>query len=239
MIILAVDTAGADCSVAIVRLQGSSRHILGARRDTLGRGHAEHLIPMIERMMAEAGIGFPDIERFATTIGPGSFTGLRVGVAAMRGLAVATGRPAIGIGTLEALAVSALTTLQNGSRSDVNNTGTENAATAICTALDARHGNAYAQVFAADGTPICEPRAIAADQAGTLPPFEVATGTGAPLLVDHLRQDILVLDQQDCPDPVIVATLASQKNPDEARPRPLYLKPPDAAPAPPPLPRRS
>jgi hypothetical protein len=71
-----------------------------------------------------------------------------------------------------------------------------------------------------------------------LPSFVVATGTGATLLVDNVERPVRVLDEHGCPDPVIVAALAAVRRPDEARPRPLYLKPPDAAPAPPPLPRQ-
>ncbi len=71
------------------------------------RGHAEALMPMIEAALAEAGIGYPELSRIAVCTGPGSFTGIRVGIAAARGLALGLGIPAIGISRLEAMAAEA------------------------------------------------------------------------------------------------------------------------------------
>jgi tRNA threonylcarbamoyladenosine biosynthesis protein TsaB len=230
MIVLAVDTAGADCSAAVVRCIEGTTEPLCVRRDTLGRGHAEHLMPMIDALMGAAGTAFSDIDRFATTIGPGSFTGLRVGVSAIRGFALATGRPAVGVGSLEALAATALSQAQRESRASDHGT--------ICAALDARHGNVYAQVFDAEGAALCPPQAIAAHQAVTLPPFTAVTGTGASAIAAHLEGHISVRDAGGCPDPVVIARLSAARSADDAPPKPLYLKPPDAAPAPPPLPRQ-
>src|SRR6201989_3424662 len=68
------------------------------------RGHAEALLPMLQRVMQQANFGFSDIDRIAVTTGPGSFTGLRVGIAAARGLALAAEKPAVGLSTLSAYA---------------------------------------------------------------------------------------------------------------------------------------
>jgi tRNA threonylcarbamoyladenosine biosynthesis protein TsaB len=100
MLLLAIDTAGPSCAVAIAR----DSTILAQISEEIGRGHAERLMPMIEAGLGEAGVAFKDLEGVAVTTGPGSFTGVRVGIAATRGLALALDIPAIGIGSLDALA---------------------------------------------------------------------------------------------------------------------------------------
>ncbi|WP_313529866.1 tRNA (adenosine(37)-N6)-threonylcarbamoyltransferase complex dimerization subunit type 1 TsaB, partial [Shinella sp.] len=87
MIVLAIDTAGTSCSAA---LYDSNRDVmLGAAGEDIGRGHAERLMEFVDGALAAAGLDLPAIDRIAVTIGPGSFTGIRVGVAAARGLALA------------------------------------------------------------------------------------------------------------------------------------------------------
>ena len=100
MIVLALDTCLASCSVAV----RDGERVLAYACEVMARGHQERLAPMAEAMMAEAGLPFSAIERIGVTVGPGSFTGLRVGVAFAKGLASALDIPAVGIGTLEALA---------------------------------------------------------------------------------------------------------------------------------------
>ena len=100
--ILGIDTSGGCCAVALVADGRVFRH---ARR--MERGHAEALVPMIERVLAEAGAAYPVLTRVAVCTGPGSFTGIRIGIAAARGLALGLGIPAIGITRLEALASEA------------------------------------------------------------------------------------------------------------------------------------
>ncbi|MCH7931874.1 MAG: tRNA (adenosine(37)-N6)-threonylcarbamoyltransferase complex dimerization subunit type 1 TsaB, partial [Proteobacteria bacterium] len=93
MNVLALDTATAACSVAL----WSDGTVLAQRFATMARGHAEALMPMVEAVMAEAGLAFADLDLVATTVGPGTFTGLRVGLAAARGLALAGGLPIVGV----------------------------------------------------------------------------------------------------------------------------------------------
>ena len=81
--------------------------VLASAREVMARGHQERLAPMAQAVMAEAGLGFERLERIAVTVGPGSFTGLRVGVAFAKGLCSALGIPGVGVGTLEALAAEA------------------------------------------------------------------------------------------------------------------------------------
>ena len=102
MRVLAIDTALEACSVAVF----DTAHADARAQETLPmqRGHAEALMPMIERMLERAKIDAADLDRIAVTTGPGSFTGLRVGIAAARGIALASGKPAIGLTTLAAFA---------------------------------------------------------------------------------------------------------------------------------------
>ena len=97
--ILGIDTSAGQCAIALV--DGARTW---TRAEEMTRGHAERLFPMIEDLLAEAGAGAADLSRVAVCTGPGSFTGLRVGVAAARGLALGCGIPAIGVTRFEALA---------------------------------------------------------------------------------------------------------------------------------------
>src|SRR5450432_1394851 len=101
MTILALDTSGAACSVA---LRDGAGRLLAHRFEALARGHAERLMPMLREVMAEADVDFAALALIAVTTGPGSFTGIRVGLAAARGLALASGLPILGITAFEALA---------------------------------------------------------------------------------------------------------------------------------------
>src|SRR5438552_111182 len=105
MRLLAIDTALAACSAAVF---DTDTGVIAGESLPMARGHAEALIPMVARVMAAASIGFDAIDRFAVTVGPGSFTGLRVGVSAARGLALAARKPAVGVTTLTAYAAPLL-----------------------------------------------------------------------------------------------------------------------------------
>ena len=100
MIVLAIDTCLFACSVAVV----NDGRVLARRVEPMSRGHQERLAPLVQEAMAEAGLGFDKLDRIGVTVGPGSFTGLRVGLAFAKGLASALSIPAVGIGALEALA---------------------------------------------------------------------------------------------------------------------------------------
>eukprot|EP01035_Chromulina_nebulosa_P055206 gene55206-75642_t len=104
MIVLAIDTAGVDCSAAVY--DGQSRTLLSEVSETLGKGHAERLMAMIDEALAGAGLALEDVTRIVVTTGPGSFTGIRVGVAAARGLALALGVDCVGVSTLAVLAAT-------------------------------------------------------------------------------------------------------------------------------------
>ena len=205
MILLALDTCLAACSVAV--LEGE--RVLAARSEPMARGHQERLAPLVREIMVEAGLGFADLQRIGVTLGPGSFTGLRVGLAFAKGLGAALSIPVVGVGVLEALAAD-----QSGLTFAV---------------MDAKRGQVYLQAFE-DGRPLMAPDALdlgtAAARLIELAAGRPATlvGHGAPLLAEVLADARLLAG--DHADPVAVARLAAARPP--VPPRPLYLRAPDA-----------
>ena len=142
MRVLAIDTALEACSAAVLDTELGT--IVAHESLPMLRGHAEALLPLIARVMDRAGLEFAALDRIAVTTGPGSFTGLRVGIAAARGIALAAGKPAVGLSTLAAYAapfVAADDTLS------------------VVAVIDARHDHVYLQVFGPGGRTIVAPRA--------------------------------------------------------------------------------
>ena len=205
--ILALDTCLTACSAAL--LDGD--RVLAARSEAMPRGHQERLAPLVQELMAEAGVGFPALTRIGVTVGPGSFTGLRVGLAFAKGLAAALSIPAVGVGTLEAMAF-----------------GVDGFVVAV---IDARRGQVYVQLFG-DGVALTAPDALAADTAAARIAEVYAggpatlIGSGAPLLEAALPAARVLTPEG--PDPVAIARLAARAKPPTHGPRPLYLRAPDA-----------
>lgn len=205
MIILAIDTALETCSAAVL----DGERVLAARSEAMARGHQERLAPLVAEVMAEAGVGFDRLDRVGVTVGPGSFTGLRVGLAFAKGLGVALDRPVVGVGALAAMGA-----------------GTTGFA---AVAVDARRDQIYLQAFR-DGEPLGAPEALAAgDAARWLIDIDPAgpgliVGSGAALLAGAFPD--AAADPRAGADPVWVARLA--RGADPAPPRPLYLRAPDA-----------
>ncbi|CAN5183055.1 tRNA (adenosine(37)-N6)-threonylcarbamoyltransferase complex dimerization subunit type 1 TsaB [soil metagenome] len=205
MIVLALDTCLNACSAAVVR----DGQTLAARFEPMSRGHQERLALMVQETMAEAGLAFSAIDRIGVTVGPGSFTGLRVGLAFAKGLALALGRPLIGVGSLEAL-------------------GADTTGLAVAIA-DARRDQAYWQGFSG-GVPMTPPTASAVvdivdwltEQGG---PASL-TGPGVSLISSQLPN--LKAIPRVGPSPETIARLAAAASPPLAPPRPIYLRTPDA-----------
>ena len=218
MLILAIDTALEACSAALHDTGADTT--LAVLREPMVRGHAEALIPMVARVLDEAGLSSSDIDAFAVTVGPGSFTGLRVGIAAARGFGLATGKPVIGLSTLAVLAAPLL------ARDD---------SVPVAAAIDARHGNVYLQVIGAAGRVLVSPRAMPVrDAARSVANGPVRlVGSGAPLIADAWpsgeRAPIVLLGDLT-PDPVWLARLAGVADPARSEARPLYLREADAKP---------
>jgi tRNA threonylcarbamoyladenosine biosynthesis protein TsaB len=219
MLILAIDTALDACAAAVLDT-GSSR-LIARESQPMKRGHAEALMPLIARVMKEAGLPFAALDRVAVTAGPGSFTGLRVGLSAARGIALATGKAVVGLTTLSAYAAPVVS---------------ESGEQPVITAIDARHDHVYFQAVNGDGSGLITPQVapiaevLAAWRFG--PPRLV--GNAAQILADRWPADApppVKVDAQGAPDIAWVAWLGAAVNPNAAPARPFYLRAPDAKPA--------
>lgn len=219
MILLAVDTALDACAAAVATHRDGATTLV-TETEVIGRGHAECLMRVVATVLARAGLSHRDLDGHAVSIGPGSFTGIRVGVAAVRGFALASGKPAVAVSSLEALAEEARA-LRPGR--------------AVVATLDARKDEVYAQGFAADGTPLGRPFVAAAAVAGRLAAeaSAVLIGSGAPLVA---AVDPTLDIAATTPFPAIdtIARLALPRLAAAGRetpmPSPLYVRPPDAKP---------
>ncbi|HEX2817303.1 MAG TPA: tRNA (adenosine(37)-N6)-threonylcarbamoyltransferase complex dimerization subunit type 1 TsaB [Phenylobacterium sp.] len=207
--VLGLDTCLSSCSVAVL----DGERVLGRAREVMARGHQERLAPMARQMMAEAGLAFDKLDRIAVTVGPGSFTGLRVGIAFAKGLALALDLPAVGIGTLEALAADAA----------------QESGGLVIPAIDARRGQLYLQAFE-DGRALMAPDALTVEVAAARlaelsqgRPFTLV-GSGAALLADFAPNAEVI--PAEGADARVVARLAAAREP--APLKPLYLRAPDA-----------
>lgn len=206
MIVLGLDTCLNACSVAVTE----GARVLAAAREPMTRGHQERIATLARDVAGAAGVDFAALERIGVTVGPGSFTGLRVGLAFAKGLAAALGVPAVGVGVLEALAAES----QDG---------------LTIAAVDARRDQVYLQAFR-DGLALGPPEAVglhdAREHVAALTVGGAATliGSGAPLLQSAAPGAQLIL--ADGADPAIVARLAASRP--LAPPTPLYLRAPDA-----------
>jgi tRNA threonylcarbamoyladenosine biosynthesis protein TsaB len=165
-------------------------------------------------------VEFSELDRIAVTVGPGSFTGLRVGISAARGIALAAGKPAIGLTTLAGLAAPHIA---------------EDDATLVLAAIDARHDHVYMQVFAPGGRTLLAPRvaplreAVRAAATGTAR----IVGSAAHLVARSWPKGEpppVLVDQRGAPDIAWIARLGAVASPAEGPPKPLYLRPPDAQP---------
>jgi tRNA threonylcarbamoyladenosine biosynthesis protein TsaB len=216
MTLLAIDTGQAACSVAL----WCDGAIVAHRWLPMPKGHAEALVPMIEEVQSEAGFAFADLDALAVTVGPGTFTGLRVGMATARGVAVAADKPLIGVTTLEAITWPARQGAADG--------------TAIAATFDARRNEIYLQCFAKDGSALTEPGLVSLDDLEAHLPDGplLCVGTGADILHHRLEEagrTVTLSNAPPLPDARIVAEIASARTPEPGvLPGPLYLRAPDA-----------
>ena len=213
MRLMVVDMALGLCTVGVFEVRDGEAAPLGLRSEPMVKGHSERIAGFARDATAQAGLAFTDLDRIGVTVGPGSFTGLRVGLAFAQGLAAALDRPAVGVSALDALAASA------------------GEGRAVAALIDARRGQVYARFWRdgeADGPAEALSLEAAATRIGAMGSGAVLVGSGAALFADGAAgRTILSLDG---PEPEALARLAAAADPASAPARPLYLRAPDATP---------
>jgi tRNA threonylcarbamoyladenosine biosynthesis protein TsaB len=218
MRVLAIDTALAASSAAV--LDTANGGIVASESVAMTRGHAEALMPLVARVMQASGMSFGDLDRVVVTTGPGSFTGMRVGIAAARGFGVATNLPVVGVSTLSAYAAPYL--------------GADELSPVIA-AIDARHGHVYLQVFAPGGRTLVAPRLAPLNEAVRAASHSASciVGSAAQAVANGLPATAPVpvtVDTRQAPDIAWIAQIGAVMPEAQAPPQPLYLRAPDAQP---------
>lgn len=219
MRLLAIDTALEACAAAVLDTTGGG--IVAHESQAMVRGHAEALMPLIQRVMRASRLAFSDLDRVAVTVGPGSFTGLRVGIAAARGIGLAAGKPVVGLTTLAAFAAPFIA---------------EDDSKPVVSAIDARHAHVYLQVYGSAGRVLVAPRLASLHEAALR-----ASSAGAPRLAGTAAELLATawpagerppsaVDPRRAPDIAWVARLGVIAQESGAPPKPLYLRAPDAQP---------
>jgi tRNA threonylcarbamoyladenosine biosynthesis protein TsaB len=215
MIVLALDCSLAACSVALLRQD----EILVRASRPIGPGEAELIVPLICEAAASGGVALTDPDLFAVTVGPGSFTGVRVGIAAARGLALAAGKPLVGVSTTEALAAALPHEVCAGR--------------GVLVAIDARRSEVYAQAFSSTMIPVSDILCCSVAQARALGPMGnrgtaqrtvsgaapgwkaegsiLVVGSGAPLVCSGAGPAFIAAGGDPNPDVVVLAKLARER----------------------------
>jgi tRNA threonylcarbamoyladenosine biosynthesis protein TsaB len=216
--ILAIDTALGACSVCVCVEDSVNPLVIETRE--MATGHAEAIMPMIERVIKQLDGGFPSLHRVAVSIGPGSFTGLRIGISAARAIGLAAGIPVVGVSTLSAYAAPLISAEDSG---------------VIAIGIDARHGALFFQAFTAAGRTIVLPRVVSVKEASRLVgsgPVRIAGSGAAALAVETmaLGLKVSIADLGSAPDIAWIARLGFAADPATAVAKPLYLRAPSATP---------
>jgi tRNA threonylcarbamoyladenosine biosynthesis protein TsaB len=213
MRVLALDTALGATAVALY--DAAEDRVLAEESQMMERGQAEALMPMVKRVMAGVSGGFAAVDRYAVTIGPGSFTGLRIGIAAARAFGLAHKKPVVGVSTLAAYAAPILS---------------GDAPVTVASVVDARHAMVFFHLIGVDGRTLAGPGLFTVEEAvrkagdgslalvGNVPTFSHKMGRGHRVLT-HAAPDI-----------GWVARLGAAAEPAYAPAQPLYLREANAAP---------
>lgn len=223
-ILLALDTATDACSVAVLAGDAIAAH----RSALMARGHAEALMPMVLETLEAAGLGFADLSAVGVTIGPGAFTGLRIGLSAARGIGLAAGIAVIGATTLEVVAHGVPDEEREGA--------------GVVAAIESKRTDLYIQAFGSDLVPLGAPASVMPDAlAEALPEGPlVLAGDAAARAAEALRasgqgERVTISAAGPHPDARVLARIAAARLAaagDDmgalAAPEPLYLRPPDA-----------
>ncbi len=216
MLILAFDTSVAACSVAL----WSDGRVLAARRAAMDQGQAEALMPLIEEVMTDGRTAYTELDRIAVSIGPGSFTGVRVGLAAARGLALAANVPLVGVLTTEILAASVAAEEWAGAGAGAH----------VLAAIDTKRGDIYVQQFDQDMRAPVAVCALAPAELGTwvAPGRVLVVGDAAAAAAAAIGPRAVLSSADALPAPAVLARLASERLPQPGGPLPVYVRSPDA-----------
>lgn len=214
MKLLAIDCAASLCAACVYDADAGKE--LGRELRDLGKGHAEHLMAVIETALQAASVGYPDLDAVAVSIGPGSFTGLRVGVSTARGLALALKIPAIGVTTLEALAAEGADASPGRAVLAALDAGREEIHAAL-------YDKALVETYGPSVTTLAEAVALAISAEAVL------VGTAAPRIAQAAGRAFDTGPVAATADIATYAGLAAAKGPGE-KPKPLYLRGVDAKP---------
>ena len=211
MIVLAVDTAHAACSACVY--DAGTNMILASVSEPMRQGHAERLPSMVADALGASGVSLANVDRLAACSGPGTFTGVRIGLAFIRGLALVRDVPAVGITTFQALAAGARAAGASGD---------------VWVIQDARRGEVYLQGFDAAGSPLGQARALGLEAAGNSLAGATGVAVGSGVTLIDLPEDLKAGSTVAWPDVSHVARLAAMVEPATALPMPFYLREPDA-----------
>jgi tRNA threonylcarbamoyl adenosine modification protein YeaZ len=216
MNVLAIDTAANLCAACVYDAEGQA--LRGRCVLDIGKGHAEHLMETIARTLEDASLTYRDIGRIAVSVGPGSFTGVRVGVSAARGLALALKIPAVGVSTLEALAMEAHASFPDR---------------IVAAVIDGRRGDLYLAGYDRHGKLLMGPAAVSLETAGEFAMAQdaVLAGNGADMLAGSAPERRFdVASRAATGDVATYARMAGLRVAPFDKPKPLYLRGADARP---------
>jgi len=205
-LILGFDTSANHCAAALLR----GEEVLAQRHEDMSKGQAESLFPLLESVLAEGGIGWGDLSAIGVGVGPGNFTGIRISVAAARGLGFSLGIPVVGVSTLEAQAIGL--------------------ARPVLSLVDGRRGTCFAQLHEGSGASHAAQMIECADVPRHLHRSDLTCVGGE---AEAVARDLSVQSaQQRHPIAVAIALLALERRDSVTNPpAPLYVRPADAAPA--------
>ncbi len=212
MLILGITSSTARVGVAVGRIDADgSVTVLAEATSANDRRHAEDVTPLMLEALALAGVTLQDIGRLAVDVGPGRFTGLRVGLSTVRALALALDLPVTGVSSLELLAVEQA----------------PSADTPAASVIDARRNEVFQQLYGPEG-PLGDPVVGAAlDLAPLVPHNAVAVGDGADRYLALYGERVLVVQGREPSPSWLVRLAANRPALDAAMVEPLYLRDPD------------